>query len=136
MAEKRATVSEPLGDMVTLEPASSGKRRRFAPKPAKSDVGRRLKSYKRGDSLDTSGLDDKKLKGHLKKRQRQSHQAAFKSAMAEILLPSEAGFLEAEGIEKTFKFKQADIKAAVDISAATKVSTGSSLEAGQKAPRR
>ena len=36
--------------------------------------------------------------------------AAHSAAAAELLLPEDAGFLEAEGMEETFKFGQDQIK--------------------------
>ncbi|CAM9805883.1 unnamed protein product, partial [Discosporangium mesarthrocarpum] len=47
--------------------------------------------------------------------------AAYSAAAAEILLPQEAGYLEAEGMEKTFKFTQAQLKGAVDLNTAREI---------------
>lgn len=41
-------------------------------------------------------------------------------ARAAILLPATAGVLEAEGMEKTYRFKQSDIKQNVDVQSAAK----------------
>ncbi len=46
--------------------------------------------------------------------------AAASAARTEILLQEEKGYIEAEGMERTFKFKQQDIKEAVDITTAKK----------------
>ncbi|KJE91362.1 U3 snoRNP-associated protein Utp7 [Capsaspora owczarzaki ATCC 30864] len=66
-------------------------------------------------------VDDKKLKARLEKNERQMYDSAMKAARAEVLLPAEAGFLEADGIEKTYQFKQAQIAANVDMSSANKM---------------
>ncbi|KAF9439234.1 Small subunit (SSU) processome component [Entomortierella beljakovae] len=81
--------------------------------------------YARGDSnsaLDgVNKLKDKKLKGSIKRREKQFKDAAYKAASSEILLTEEAGFLEPEGIERTFKFTQSALKKEVDISTAHKI---------------
>lgn len=63
---------------------------------------------------------DKKLNAGLKKVDRLYKDAVKSAASTELLLQEEAGFLEAEGMEKTFKFKQADIATAVDAATAAK----------------
>ncbi|GME68157.1 unnamed protein product [[Candida] boidinii] len=63
---------------------------------------------------------DKKLNANMKNLHEKYRDAVKSSAATEYLLPEEAGFLEAEGMEKTYKFKQDEIKDAVDISTATK----------------
>lgn len=51
----------------------------------------------------------------------QARSAAYAAARAEILLPEEAGFLEAEGMERTYKFSQKALREEVDISSSRKV---------------
>ena len=51
-----------------------------------------------------------------------ANQAAFEAARSEILLPEEQGFLEPEGLERSYHFKQEEIKDAVDVSSSRKVS--------------
>lgn len=63
---------------------------------------------------------DKKLNAGLKKIDRQYKEATRSAAGTELLLQEEAGFLEAEGMEKTFKFKQDEIVEAVDVSMGAK----------------
>lgn len=64
---------------------------------------------------------DKKLNAGLKKIDKQYKEALRSAAGTELLLQEEAGFLEAEGpMERTFKFKQDDIKEAVDQGTASK----------------
>lgn len=63
---------------------------------------------------------DKKVNAGIKKVDKQYKDAVASAAGTEMLLQEEVGFLEAEGMEKTFKFKQDDIKEAVDSSTAKK----------------
>jgi len=46
---------------------------------------------------------------------------AYNAARSEMLLPEERGYLEAEGMEKTYKIKQDQLKEEVDITTAQKV---------------
>lgn len=63
---------------------------------------------------------DKKLKHGLRKIDGQYKEAVRSAAATEMLLQEDAGFLEAEGMEKTYKFKQDEIKSAVDQSTVNK----------------
>lgn len=63
---------------------------------------------------------DKKLNAKLKKLDRQYKDATQSALRTDLLLQEEAGFIEAEGMEKTFKFKQDDIVEAVDVTMAQK----------------
>ncbi|KAG0238570.1 Small subunit (SSU) processome component [Actinomortierella wolfii] len=82
------------------------------------------KKYSRADPKALEGvnkLENKKLKHGLKKKYKQQQEAALKAASAEMLLTEEAGFLEAEGIEKTYQFTQRALKKEVDIATAHKM---------------
>ena len=70
-------------------------------------------------------LKDKKLKAYVKRNESMMSRAALDAARAEILLPEQAGMLEAEGMEKTYKFSQQDIVKHVDVQSAKKVLTAS-----------
>ncbi|KAL7109256.1 hypothetical protein ACP275_06G164500 [Erythranthe tilingii] len=75
-----------------------------------------LKKYLRGDAADLEVLKDKKLKGQLAARENLFGKSAQAAAKAEKwLMPSEGGYLEVEGIEKTWRIKQEAIAAEVDI---------------------
>jgi U3 small nucleolar RNA-associated protein 7 len=87
------------------------------------DGGEAGLKYKRGDRNIINTIKDKKLRMDIRRSEKAAKEAASRAARAEILLPSEAGFLEAEGMEKTYKFKQEAIKAAVDVGSAKKVFT-------------
>ena len=55
----------------------------------------------------TRQISDKKLKGQLRYSEKLAAEAAQKAAKAEEwLLPSEAGLLEAEGLERSWRFSQ------------------------------
>ena len=59
---------------------------------------------------DISSQKDRKLKGLLKRTEKKIQETVEETVNSEFLLVEEEGFLEAEGLEKTFKFKQEDIK--------------------------
>lgn len=69
----------------------------------------------------SQNIRDKKLKGDLTRTSAKHQQAAISAAKSEILLPSEAGLLEAEGLEKTYKFTQAQLAEHVDQNTARKI---------------
>ena len=65
-------------------------------------------------NLNLKQIQDKKLKGTLKRSEAKFTLAAEKAAQASLLLTEESGLLEAEGIERTYKFTQDSIKQHVD----------------------
>ncbi|GMQ02866.1 LOW QUALITY PROTEIN: hypothetical protein CsSME_00048907 [Camellia sinensis var. sinensis] len=76
----------------------------------------KVKKYLRGEGANLEGLRDKKLKGQLAIREELYGKSAKAVAKAEKwLMPSEGGYLEAEGIEKTWRIKQEVIAREVDI---------------------
>lgn len=54
-------------------------------------------------------------------QEKNSRDAARAAARAELLLQEEAGYLEAEGLEKTFKFRQDQLKDSFDVNTVSKV---------------
>jgi U3 small nucleolar RNA-associated protein 7 len=66
-------------------------------------------------------MEDKKLRTRLRRINAAREAAAARLARNELLLTEEAGFAEAEGLERTYHFRQADLAAAVDVSSASKV---------------
>ena len=67
----------------------------------------RRAKFKRGEPIATKQLPDRKLKGKLRYSEKLVGEAAAEAAQAdEWLLPSEAGTLEAEGMERTWRFSQ------------------------------
>ena len=86
-------------------------------------LAKRLPKYDRGKSLSRQELNavgDKKLRTFLARGEQKYREAKVKAARMEILNPEEAGTLEAEGMERTFRFKQEEIRENVDITAAGK----------------
>jgi U3 small nucleolar RNA-associated protein 7 len=66
-------------------------------------------------------IEDKKLKGKLRYSERVVREAQAAAAKVdEWLLPAEAGGLEAEGMERTWRFTQEEIAGAVEAGAARK----------------
>ena len=55
-------------------------------------------------------MKDKKLRRGLQSTEKKFEAAAYNAATAEMLLPESEGFLEAEGMERTFKFTQDQLK--------------------------
>ena len=81
-------------------------------------LGKRLR---RGLGVATKQLKDKRLKGKLRHAEKVVQEAQAKAAkVSEWLLPSDAGLLEAEGIERTYNYKQEDIARHVEVGAAQK----------------
>lgn len=67
----------------------------------------RYAKFKRGPGVATRKLKDKKLRGQLQYNEQLSKQAAVQAAKAdEWLLPSEAGALETEGMERSYRLSQ------------------------------
>lgn len=61
------------------------------------------------------------LRRDIKRQERDVNKASEAAARAEILLPSEAGYLEAEGMERTWRFTQDQLKDHLDERSAKKV---------------
>ncbi|GER30276.1 transducin/WD40 repeat-like superfamily protein [Striga asiatica] len=76
----------------------------------------KVRKYLRGKATDLGRLQDKKLRGQLAVKEALYGKSALTAAKAEKwLMPSEGGYLEAEGIEKTWRIKQEAIGSEVDI---------------------
>lgn len=77
--------------------------------------------YRRHSSLASlKGLKDKKLRRRLTLQQKIFHTASERLANSEILLPETTGFLETEGLEKSFSITQSQLEENVTIGAASK----------------
>lgn len=76
----------------------------------------KVQKYLRGQGSNLEILQDKKLKGQLSVREDLYGKSAKAAAKIEKwLLPSDGGYLEAEGTEKTWRIKQESIAQEVDI---------------------
>lgn len=81
------------------------------------EIDETVKKYLRGEGTDLKALKDKKLKGQLAIREDLYGKSAKAAAKVEkFLMPTEGGFLEAEGLERTWRIKQESIAREVDIS--------------------
>lgn len=79
-----------------------------------------VQQYGRGDKIIVKGIKDKKLRGNLKRLEHKYRAAATNAKDAEMLLEEKKGYLEAEGMERTYKFSQKDLVKAVDVATAQK----------------
>ena len=69
-----------------------------------------MPKFRRGLPVATRKLADKKLRGRLRHTEALAEEAAASAAKAhQWLLPDAAGSLEAEGMERTWRFGQSDI---------------------------
>ena len=70
----------------------------------------RLAKFTRGEGVATKGMTDRKLQGQMRHNERVVEDAAKAAAGAdEWLLPEAAGQLEAEGMERTWRFAQVNL---------------------------
>ncbi|QPG73264.1 hypothetical protein FOA43_000572 [Brettanomyces nanus] len=77
------------------------------------------------------GLHNGKLGFEMKKLDREHREAVESATKTDLLLQEEAGFMEAEGMERTYKFRQNDIVKEVDVGTAKK---GFNLKLDQYGP--
>ena len=81
----------------------------------------RVAKFTRGEGIATRYIKDRKLKGQLRHSESLAAEAATSAAQAEEwLLPEVAGALEAEGMERTWRFGQEDLVREVEVGAAAK----------------
>lgn len=79
-----------------------------------------VRKYSRGAGNTLDSVKDKKLRSKILQGEDLAKRSTKVAAHSELLLENEAGYLEAEGMERTYKFRQADIAAAVDVAVARK----------------
>jgi len=115
------------GDPNGAEGSSSNRKRRprkrRGNKSKNKELKERMQKYERGldrtdeskPKLETKEIRDKKLKRNLFANEKVVSRAAEHTARAEILMTQDAGYLEAEGMEKTWRFKQDQLKKEVDV---------------------
>ena len=69
-----------------------------------------MQEFSRGAGIAVRQIQDKKLKGTLRRTEKITNNAAKEAKKVyEWLRPADAGTLEAEGVEKTWQFQQRDI---------------------------
>ncbi|KFM78804.1 WD repeat-containing protein 46, partial [Stegodyphus mimosarum] len=79
-----------------------------------------MKKYQRGKRLDVRGIKTKSRKVDLMKADKKFRQSVRLAARSEILLPEEAGYIEPDENEDTYRIQQLDIVSAADITSAAK----------------
>ncbi|KAJ1916458.1 putative U3 small nucleolar RNA-associated protein 7 [Mycoemilia scoparia] len=90
------------------------------PKATKA-TKKNLPKYKRGSDQAFINVTNWKSKIVLKQTKNKNESALLQAAQAENLLTESAGYLEAEGLEKTYKFTQQQIGENVDLNSAQKI---------------
>ena len=85
-------------------------------------VARREQREQRALERKLPRSNDPKLEATLRRQERHYQDAEENAARAELLLPEEVGVLETEGeMEKTYKFKQTELRAAADVLTTRKI---------------
>jgi U3 small nucleolar RNA-associated protein 7 len=97
------------------------KRKKSKASSDKGAISDRIAAYTRAEPIETKGVTNKKFKRSLKQANKKNKEGAEKAARAEILLPSQPGYLEAEGPDRTWRFSQTDIKSNIDERSSKKV---------------
>eukprot|EP00123_Amoebidium_parasiticum_P011319 comp20647_c1_seq1/m.26757 comp20647_c1_seq1/g.26757 ORF comp20647_c1_seq1/g.26757 comp20647_c1_seq1/m.26757 type:complete len:542 (-) comp20647_c1_seq1:881-2506(-) len=90
-------------------------------KPAEDKEAGPMAKYSRGAPVSAKGVTDKKLKAQIKRNEKKVQYAVAQAAKWELLLPEQQGFLEAEGMEKTYKFTQKQLSDNVDVQTSKKI---------------
>lgn len=85
-------------------------------KGKRTEKGMAMEKYTRGEKNSLKGVTSRALRSKLKESEKIAQQSIEESARAEILLPSEAGYLEADegGVEQTWKVSQDVLKEHID----------------------
>ena len=81
----------------------------------------KILKYTRGKKVKSKHVKDRHLRSKLKGHEIKYDQSVKQAARSELLLTEETGRLEAEGIEKTYQFKQVDIAASLNLTSALKL---------------
>lgn len=111
----RETVSKEYKKRVKAK--KSAKKKKEKKQLKKEERGK----YKRGEQNSTKNVRSFALRKVLKSSEALAKKATETASRAEILLPSEAGYLEAEGMEQTWRFTQEGLKEHVDVRTANKM---------------
>eukprot|EP00048_Salpingoeca_helianthica_P020808 m.8625 g.8625 ORF g.8625 m.8625 type:complete len:539 (+) comp5259_c0_seq1:3-1619(+) len=96
--------------------------RKLDPPLLPSGLKKRIAEHTReAPHVKLGSIKDKKLKANLMKSDLVAQKAAEDAASSHVLLPEQAGYLVAEGMERTFKFTQEQIAEHVDVASAQKI---------------
>ena len=91
----------------------------------------KLRKYMRGTGVSTKKIPKLRQKKDVQRHEAKIKEAAMKTMDAEMLLTEDQGYLEAEGMERTFKFRQDQIQKHLDV---TSVRKGFQLELNEHGP--
>lgn len=90
-------------------------------KRLKRELNARAQKFVVGAPVNAKKIADRKTKAHVRYAEVLADQAVTDAALHEKwLLPSTPGIVEAEGMERTYRFQQSEIAKAVDVNAARK----------------
>ncbi|KAJ2156980.1 putative U3 small nucleolar RNA-associated protein 7 [Coemansia sp. RSA 552] len=113
------------------DPAKRNRKGQSADKPVRDEepdelakeIQQRAEKYQRGTKTDEKNakVRAKKAQAKIEHEKKRREDAVLDAARSEMLLTESAGFLEAEGMERTFKFTQKELADHVDISTAGKI---------------
>lgn len=96
--------------------AAKGSQKQQLKKPKRTAEDKAaLKRHYRGPGNTSKGVSKPGLKRTIKRSEKKIRDAEKAAAASEVLLPTQEGFLEAEGMERTGRFSQHAIAAAVDV---------------------
>ncbi|EPX72123.1 U3 snoRNP-associated protein Utp7 [Schizosaccharomyces octosporus yFS286] len=84
------------------------------------EVKAKTDKYSRGRKLNPKKIKDKKLRSNIQKIEERIENVETDLSKTELLRVDEPGYLEAEGLEKTYKFSQNQISPNVALETATK----------------
>ncbi|KAF8477185.1 WD40-repeat-containing domain protein [Kalaharituber pfeilii] len=122
MAEKQLVKSKKASADLE-EYAPPPRKEKAPPKLTAEEIAERRaaqEKYGRGEKVNLKVVKDKKLRGNLKKLELRYRDAALQAKDSELLLQEEAGFIQTEGMERTFKLSQEELKKEVDLATAQK----------------
>ncbi|KAF3933408.1 hypothetical protein ABW19_dt0208307 [Dactylella cylindrospora] len=79
-----------------------------------------ISEYGRGGKVPVKSIKAKRLRENMKRMEGKFKDAAIQAKATELLLEETPGYLEAEGMEKTYHFTQKDLQKELDVSTAEK----------------
>ncbi|KAF3121879.1 Small subunit (SSU) processome component [Orbilia oligospora] len=79
-----------------------------------------IEQYGRGAQVPVKNIKAKRLRENMKRMEHKFKEGAVQAKAAELLLEEDPGYLEAEGLEKTYHFSQKDLQKELDIGTAKK----------------